>query len=145
MPNDARSIALINDSFYRLTGKKLVSDDELIAATWEAPRVILAHGTEADPIFFYGNQMALRLFEVSQEELLHMPSRLSAEAPQREIRESMLARVARDGFIADYCGTRVSATGKRFRIEQAIVWNLIDEDGKIHGQAATFDHWVDLA
>jgi len=24
------------------------------------------------------------------------------------------------------------------------VWNLIDVDGKIHGQAATFDRWTDL-
>lgn len=145
MVNNTPPITLISDSFYRLTGEKLMDGDDVIAAMWEAPRVILAHGTEADPIFFYGNRMALTLFEVSAEELLRMPSRLSAEALQREIRESMLARVARDGYIADYSGVRISAAGKRFRIEQAIVWNLIDDEGQIHGQAATFDHWTDLS
>ena len=37
-----------------------------------------------------------------------------------------------------------SATGRRFQIEQATVWNLIDEQDAIHGQAATFDRWTDL-
>jgi hypothetical protein len=36
---------------------------------------------------------------------------------------------------------RISATGKRFRIKQAVVWNLLDCEGLIHGQAATFDRW----
>jgi hypothetical protein len=46
--------------------------------------------------------------------------------------------VGRDGFIDDYAGTRISATGRRFRIERAVVWNLIDAAGVRHGQAAMF-------
>jgi hypothetical protein len=52
--------------------------------------------------------------------------------------------VARDGCITDYAGDRVSATGQRFRTEQAVVWNLIDESGLCHGQAAAFDLWQQL-
>jgi hypothetical protein len=33
---------------------------------------------------------------------------------------------------------RVSATGRRFRIAGAIVWNLVDAAGLRHGQAASF-------
>ena len=52
-----------------------------------------------------------------------------------------LARVSRDGYIDDYRGVRISATGKRFMIEEAVVWNLIDAAGGHHGQAATFSRW----
>ena len=52
-----------------------------------------------------------------------------------------MERTRRDGFVDDYQGIRISRTGKRFRIEQAIVWNLVDDQGRHAGQAATFDHW----
>lgn len=146
MTNSTDKTALIATSFLRLTGKRLVdSDEDVIAAMWTAPRVILAHGTEPDPLFFYGNKMALQLFELSDEELLRMPSRLSAETLEQDSRSRSLERVARDGYIADYSSVRISATGKRFRIEQAVVWNLLDDEGRIHGQAATFDHWTSLS
>jgi hypothetical protein len=138
-------LMLIAESFARLTGQTLADNiGDLAAALWTAPRVILAHGTEPDPLFFYGNRAALDLFEVSAADIVRMPSRLSAEAPLREERMRLLDRVTRDGFIDDYAGIRVSATGRRFRIEQAIVWNLIDDAGTIHGQAATFDRWTRL-
>lgn len=56
----------------------------------------------------------------------------------REERQILLDRVSASGFIDDYAGIRISATGRRFRIERAVVWNLIDPEGRIHGQAATF-------
>lgn len=138
-------LSLLVDSFARVTGESLLDTNvDIPSVLWQAPRVILAHGTEADPIFFYGNRMALDLFEVSADALLRMPSRLSAEAPVREERARLLHRVTQYGYIADYSGVRISATGRRFRIEQATVWNLLDEAGRVHGQAATFDQWVRL-
>lgn len=138
-------LALIAESFRRLTGGDLVDPvADLAAGLWTAPRVILAHGTQADPIFFYGNRMALELFELSARALTGMPSRLSAEAPVREERARLLERVSADGYIADYSGVRISATGRRFRIAQAVVWNLIDGAGTVHGQAASFDRWERL-
>ncbi|MDP1933195.1 MAG: MEKHLA domain-containing protein [Gammaproteobacteria bacterium] len=145
MTGNIEKIALIAASFERLTGNRLVdSVDDVIAAMWDAPRVILAHGTETDPVFFYGNKMALNLFEISHEELQCMPSRLSAETLDQDARKRSLEQVSRDGFTAGYSGVRVSSTGKRFRIEQAVVWNLLDEEGRMHGQAATFDRWSPL-
>ena len=136
-------LTLIAESFQRLTGKPLV-DDPSPVSLWNAPRVIVAHGTEADPVFFYGNRMALDVFEMDFASFTRLPSRYSAEPMNREERARLLERVSRDGFIDDYAGVRISATGKRFRIGQAVVWNLIDVEGVCHGQAATFDRWMML-
>lgn len=144
--------ALIARSFQRLLGRPLLdglspasSDATIEAAMHDTARVIVAHGTEHDPVFFYGNPAALRLFEADLAAFTTMPSRLSAEPLLREARERLLARVREHGFIDDYRGVRISLTGRRFRIERAIVWNLLDDDGVLRGQAATFGEWVDLA
>ena len=114
------------------------ADQDIVAALRDAPQAIVAHGTEADPLFFFGNRAALAKFETTPAAFIGMPSRLSAEAPLREERAALLERVGRDGFIDDYAGIRISARGTRFRIENAVVWNLVDAAGVRHGQAAMF-------
>ena len=89
----------------------------------------------------YGNAAALALWEMSWAELTRTPSRLTAEAPNRGERARLLAAVTARGFIDDYSGIRISKTGRRFRIAQATVWNLLDEHGIYCGQAAMFSHW----
>ena len=144
-PACAARIALIAESHLRLTGRALIAaGDDPLVALWQHPAVILAHGTEADPRFFFASHAALERFETTVEQFLGSPSRLSAEAPLREERQALLDRVTRDGFIADYAGVRISARGRRFRIEQALVWNLIDAAGIVHGQAACFSQWTEL-
>ena len=133
-------LTLIAASYQRLTGRRLAAPaDDLALALWTAPRVIVAHAREEDPIFFFGNRAALEQFEMSAEQFTAMPSRLSAEPMLREARQALLDEVSRNGFVDDVAGIRISATGSRFHIERATVWNLIDEHGSIHGQAATFD------
>lgn len=132
---DEPRVALIAESFARLLGRPLVDPGVTL---WEAPLAVVAHGTEADPLFFFGNRAALAMFETTPEEFVGMPSRLSAEAPLREERQALLERVTRDGFIDDYAGIRISAKGMRFPIQAAVVWNLIDAQGMVHGQAAAF-------
>jgi hypothetical protein len=39
---------------------------------------------------------------------------------------------------------RISKTGQRFSIGQAIIWRVFDGEGNICGQAATFDRWKHL-
>ena len=102
---------------------------------------MVAHDIEADPVFFYGNRVALELFETDAAQLIRMPSRLSAKAVDRDERERLFERVRRQGFIDDYAGDRVTTTGRQFRIERATVWNLVDTDDAIGGQAARFDAW----
>ncbi|NJK47148.1 MEKHLA domain-containing protein [Candidatus Gracilibacteria bacterium] len=106
-----------------------------------APFVVVSHGTELDPILNYGNQIALNLWEMSWEDLIQTPSRLTAEPVNRQEREQLLARARQQGFVDDYRGIRISKTQKRFLIEDAIVWNLTGDRGEPCGQAATFSHW----
>jgi hypothetical protein len=127
------------------TGRDLLpgnfSAPELAEQLFHAPFVLVSHGTEADPVLNYGNAAALALWEMSWEELTRTPSRLTAEAPNREERARLLAAVTARGFIDDYSGVRISKTGRRFRIARATVWNLLAEDGSRCGQAAMFAQW----
>jgi hypothetical protein len=75
---------------------------------------------------------------------LALPSRLSAEAPQQAARQALLEKVSRDGFITGYSGVRVAKSGRRFIIEDGVLWELTDRAGVRHGQAATFQSWRDL-
>ena len=111
---------------------------------WSMPRVLVSHGTQDDPVFWYGNRVALKLWEFDWETFTRTPSRFTAEAPLREERARLLDRVTRHGFIDDYAGIRISRTGKRFRIRQAVVWTLRNEHdvhGGTAGQAASFTDW----
>ncbi len=130
-------LALIAESYQRLTGKMLLeaSDPE---AMWRAPCAIVAHGTEDDPVFFYGNQTALQLFEMSFSEFVCLPSRLSAEPEGLAARVVLMEKVTRQGFVDSYSGMRISGSNRRFMITDATVWNLVDAAGVYHGQAATF-------
>ena len=117
---------------------------QMVKLVNDAPFVIVSHGLEEDPILNYGNRCALALFAMSRDEFTRTPSRYTAEAPNREERERLLKNVTAKGYIDDYSGVRVSSEGKRFRITQAIVWNVSDDEGKKIGQAATFSNWVHL-
>lgn len=132
-------LELIAQSYQRLTGAPLCTGDP-----WDAPRAVVAHGTEKPPRFFYANRLALELFAMSADEFIGLPSHESAEAALREERAAMLARLERDDLVTDYSGVRIAADGSRFRIEDAVVWNLLDEHGNRHGQAAAFADWTCL-
>ena len=132
-------------SFRKWTGRDLLpglfNPAGLARYVFEAPFVVVSHGTEADPVLNYGDAAALALWEMSWEELTRTPSRLTAEAPNREERARLLEAVTRCGFIDDYSGVRISKSGRRFRISRATVWNLLTEKNEPCGQAAMFDKW----
>lgn len=130
---------LLCTSFERLLGRPLLNPNPEDASLMDAPFVVLSHTTDEDPVFNYANHTAMRLFEMPKEKILGMPSRFSAEPVHRDERARLLHEVATNGFIANYAGIRITATGRRFRVEGAVVWNLIDETGELRGQAATFD------
>ena len=93
----------------------------------------------------YGNAAALALFEATSKSLIGMPSRLTAEAPERGERQRLLDRVSEHGFVDDYSGVRVSSNGRRFRISGATVWDIHDDSSVRIGQAAMFSTWERLA
>ena len=136
---------LLTGSYARLVGALLVARDP--GPDWlydQAPFAVLAHNTDPDPRFIYANRAAQTCFEYPWDEFVTLPSRLSAEAPDRAERQRLLDEVTRNGFVADYAGIRVAKSGRRFRIENGVVWQLIDEAGNLHGQAATFSAWHDI-
>ena len=91
----------------------------------------------------FANRAAQACFEYSWDELTALPSRLSAEAPNRQERQALLDKVAAQGYATGYRGLRIARSGRRFWIEDGIVWQLIDAAGVLQGQAATFSSWRD--
>lgn len=138
--NEIHAQRLLN-SYKHWTGNELIaitSELPLLKQLDEAEIVILSHGTESDPILNYGNARALSLWEMSKEQFTNTPSRLTAEPMEREQRAEFLHNVTSNGYVSNYTGIRISATGRRFYIEEATVWNVIDEEGQYCGQAASF-------
>lgn len=109
---------------------------------YDSPFVVVSHGVEVDPILNSANAIALRLWEMPLDQFLRTPSRMTAEPVHRDERERMLNQTRLRGYIDDYQGIRIASTGRRFRIDRAIVWNINDELGIPAGQAATFSEWV---
>jgi hypothetical protein len=133
------------DSHRHWTGRELIerssSPEAELRRLYEAPMVVVSHDTATDPIFWFGNRRALELFEMSWSEFTTLPSRYSAEPMERLERERFLSQVLGRGHVANYTGIRISSSGRRFFIENALVWNLLDESGAVAGQAACFSDW----
>ncbi|VVB49090.1 MEKHLA domain-containing protein [Beijerinckiaceae bacterium RH AL1] len=145
----AAILALIIDSHRRIVGRSL-ADARLspdAQAQWldtDAPFGLLAHDTQPDPCFIYANLAALSCFEYPDDELIGMPSRLTAEPPDRDERQRLLDAVAHDGFVDGYRGLRIAKSGRRFWIEDVTVWMLVDAAGTTQGQAAVYRRWRDV-
>jgi len=144
--NRESSARLILSNYRRLFGRDLAGIAAGPAAAkelFDAPCAVLSalgpFGT--DHAFNYANRTALQLFEYSWDELLGKPSSASAEPVHRDERRKLLDEVGQHGFIENYSGIRISKNGRRFRIKRATVFNLLDDDGKYVGQAATFSDW----
>jgi hypothetical protein len=138
---------LLASSFRSKLGKVLIQGsakeqaDSVIKQLFNAPFVLVSHGVEDDPVFNFANQKALDLFEMSWSQFTQLASRKSAEPVARSERARLLSLVTNQGYIDDYSGVRISASGKRFEIQDAIVWNVLDDDAKHRGQAAMFSEW----
>jgi hypothetical protein len=137
---------LLLNSFRHWVGRDLlerVGDSDYQAhALFQSPFVVVSHGTEEDPLLNYGNQVALELWELTWERLMKTPSRLTAEPVNRAEREWMLEQARVRGYIDTYRGVRISGTGRRFLVENAMIWNVLDSRGQRVGQAATFSQWA---
>jgi hypothetical protein len=134
----------ITESYARLVGAPLVSGEK--DARWlyeDAPFPVVAHNSEPDPIFIYANKAAQACFGYSWDEFITLPSRLSAGEMERAERQLLLDEVTHKGFMSGYRGLRIKKSGERFWMEGGVVWQLIDEAGIGHGQAATFSQWRD--
>jgi hypothetical protein len=145
----AEHISRLLKSYHLLTGRDFefsnVCDPlERARRIYQAPFFLASHDGAVDPVFNYGNLTAQSLFEMDWASFTATPSRFTAEEPDRAERARLLEAVSSRGFIDDYAGIRISRSGKRFRIESATVWNVLDDEGRPIGQAATFASWTPL-
>lgn len=149
LPKDSNFLVkqanLISSSYLRLLNKPLLpgcrSNETFATALYYAPFAVVSHNTDSDPVFNFANAKAQELFEMDWDEFTRIPSRLSAEPVNRQERERLLSEVSEKGYIDHYQGIRISKTGRRFLIRNAVVWNLVDEAGQYQGQAACFSDW----
>ncbi len=144
----AAHVAVLRDSLRRCSGIDLVdpglNPQEAARLLFYAPFAVVSHDTAKDPVFNYANQTALNLFDMNWEEFTSLPSRLSAEPVKQADRERLLDEVRAHGFVDDYSGVRISRRGRRFLIEDVLIWNLTDASGVQKGQAALIRNWKDL-
>ena len=140
-----RQTRLVLSSYKHWIGKELwpedKPDDILVQEVFSAPFVLCSSGTEPDPVLNYGNQKALDLWEMDWSTFTRTPGRHTAEPVEQKERDLFLNAVRNHGYVSNYRGIRISKSGRRFEITQATVWNLVGENGKYAGQAATFSKW----
>ncbi|MBD2393599.1 MEKHLA domain-containing protein [Cyanobacterium aponinum FACHB-4101] len=139
---------ILLNSYKRLLNEELIERNEDLLTDsknlYNADFVVLSHNNKPDPIYNYGNQQALDLWEMNWQQLIQTPSRNTTEPISREEREALLKEANLKGYITNYGGVRVSSTGKRYLIQDITLWNLFDSNGEYCGQAATFSHWQKL-
>lgn len=139
------AIAIV-ESYRRRVGGALISTKggsgtgDTCNALMAASSVILCHDGAADPCFIFANHAAAAVWRMGVEELVGMPSRLSAPPELRAERAQALAQAATDGVLNGYSGERVAADGSRFMIVDATLWTVDLPNGGL-GQAVLFDTW----
>ncbi len=145
----ASHVRLLLDSYRHFLGRPLVdlaaADGNAGEWVYRADFALVSHNIDAIPLFNYANYTALQLFGRSWEEFIGLPSRYSVEPSNVEERERLLAEVSANGHIKNYSGVRIAKGGRRFRINNATVWNVHDREGVYIGQAASFSDWEMLS
>jgi hypothetical protein len=147
------SACRILDSHQRVFERPLIAEPagglvplQRAQALFSSERLVLAHdaadpAADPGPRLIYANRAALRLWRRPWDAMVGMPSRLTAEPGERAERAQALGRAQRLTAIGDYAGIRMDSRGRRFRIEGARLWTLLDERGRPLGQAASFARW----
>jgi len=135
---------LAEDPPFLAEAPPFVANSHPDAARWlyeDAPACVLAHNTEPDPRFIYANRAAQTFWSIAGKRSYCCPR---ASLPKRAERQRLLDAVSRDGFATGYSGIRIAKSGRRFRIEDGVLWQLRDAQDALLGVAATFTHWRNL-
>jgi hypothetical protein len=102
---------------------------------------VLAHDGSPEPTLTYANAAALRLWDAPWNDLVGLPSRLTAPTTEQAERSLALSKAKSQDAIEGYSGIRISRKGQRFMIQNARIWTLWDEQQQACGQAASFSNW----
>ena len=102
---------------------------------------VLAHDGGPEPKLTYANAAALGLWDAPWDDLVRLPSRLTAPTTEQAERSLALNKAKSEDAIEGYSGIRISRQGRRFMIQNARIWTLWDQHQYACGQAASFSNW----
>lgn len=144
--NRNKRLHLIDQSFLFLSGRLLPSPmekTEMKRLEWlhnHAPYALLAHNNKDVPNFIYVNKFAASCFKYTEEEMLSLPSYLSAAPDAQAERNKILKQVQTNNIAYNYSGIRITKFNENFNIQDGIIWKIFDrgDHGEIIGQAALF-------
>lgn len=119
---------------------------QLAQALFVSPLVVLAHdGSPLDqgegPRLIYANRAALNLWQRPWNQMVGLPSRLTAAPAERSSRQTALISAQQQQALTGYGGIRIDSSGRRFQINNARLWSLGDGTDGTCGQAACFSSW----
>lgn len=143
-------VSLLLQSYFQLFKKDLIpTSDDLIENLFNADFYLVSHQYQNEPILVYGNQKVLDRWEMTWEGFVGTPSRLTAEKELQNKRAEILKIADKQGYFDKYEGIRISSTGKRFWIKEALIFNIYEDassnlNSKVIGQAALFYHTEDV-
>jgi hypothetical protein len=138
----AAFIARVAESFAHVTGKSFIAEagldpNALGQSAWAGNFALLTHRGDASATLNYGNQFALKLWEMDWTQFTATPSGDTAPRNAVAARDLLMEKVAKDNFVTGYQGERISRHGRRFLIEDVTIWRLL-EGGDAFGMAAFF-------
>ena len=136
-------LSIVLENLKRWTSYDLIEDygfseETLGEQVFNADFYILSHDCRADPMLNYGNDLVLKLWEISWDELTTMHSQDTAKPVDRATRLAAMEQVKLQNYISGYSGMRISKTGTEFEILDVTIWNLFTSNGDPYGQAAWF-------
>ena len=134
-------------SFTVLTGRDLVPYDAnpslLAERVQRAPFIIMSRSFERDELPAYGNDLALNLWQQSWDQFTALPmsDESDASAEEQVMWEQANELALAVGHADVVSGVLTAGPGRRIRFTRATIWNVLDDDGQIVGQATLLPTW----
>ena len=102
---------------------------------------VVAHEGGIDPLISYANSSALKLWVRQWDQMVGMPSKLTAPKEELATRAFALDNALERGALVGYSGIRMDSLGRRFLIHNAAIWTIWNHNGVACGQATSFSNW----
>lgn len=114
---------------------------DLAIKLYRAPVIIIAYTEEADPTFIYANQCAQNVWGITWDSFLKLLVKESTSEILRQNQQGFIQIVKQKGHYMGYQGLKKTASGRMFRVENAIMWTLTNAKGEYIGQASMIPSW----
>lgn len=130
-------MVLINKSYKESFNDTLVpflDAHDLVLKLHHAPYPLFAYDGNDSPKYTYMNLAAQRLFKVTQEEVEHLSvTETTAETLRKNLLNFILEVKSKKRYVS-YSGLRITTTGEQFRLENAYLWAIYNNQKQYIGQ-----------